>query len=203
MKQLFLSILMGVLGIMPFGNISANEDVQKAEAIFAGGCFWCMEASFSNMDGVFDAISGYSGGNVENPTYEAVVRGSTGHAEAVKVVYDPHKVSYKELLSIYWDNVDPTDDGGQFCDRGSSYRPVIFVQNEQERNLAEKSKKDIAKQLNDEVKVSIEDFTVFYEAGADHQDFHEKNPLHYFLYRKGCGQDRKLEELRDKRGITQ
>lgn len=177
-----------------------NDNLKTA--VFAGGCFWCMEASFSKTEGVHEAISGFSGGHVVDPSYKQVVSGTTGHAESVQVLYDPTKVSYEKLLSIYWDNVDPTDDGGQFCDRGSAYRPVIFVQNDEERTLAETQKDKIAQQLGEDVMVAIEDFTVFYQAGPDHQDFHEKNPLHYFLYRQGCGQDRKLEELRDKRGVS-
>ena len=164
-------------------------------ATFAGGCFWCMEPPFDKIDGVSATISGYAGGDVVDPSYEAVSSGATGHAEVVQVIYDSTKVGYERLLRIYWHNVDPFDDGGQFCDRGSSYRPVIFAHDEQQRRLAEQSKATVAAQFNQPIVVPIEPLDAFYAAEQYHQNFYQKNPGRYKSYRSSCGRDARLRQI--------
>jgi peptide-methionine (S)-S-oxide reductase len=166
-----------------------------AVAVFAGGCFWCMESEFDDLPGVFSAVSGYAGGHVDNPTYEQVGTGRTGHAEAVQVTYDPTKASYDQLLDIYWSNVDPLDEGGQFCDRGSQYRAAIFPRTDEEKAKAEASKRKAEERLKAAVYVRIEPWATFWPAEAHHQDFAKTESLHYALYRKGCGRDARLREV--------
>lgn len=162
------------------------------EAYFAGGCFWCMEPPFEKMDGVKEVVSGYSGGDLKNPTYEQVSAGGTGHLEAVKVAYDASKVSFQELLEIYWQQIDPTDGEGQFVDRGDSYRPAIFYQNETEKKLAEASKKFVSgsKRFDEAIKVEILPFKNFYPAEEYHQDYYKKNSIKYKFYRYRSGRDK-------------
>jgi peptide-methionine (S)-S-oxide reductase len=176
-------------------SASAPEAEGLARATFAGGCFWCMEAPFDELEGVAATTSGYIGGRVEEPTYEQVSAGGTGHAEAVEVRYDPERVSYQELLRVFWRNVDPTDAGGQFCDRGDQYRTGIFVHSEEQRRLAEASKAEVEERLEPPVVTPIETAGTFYPAEAYHQDFYDKNPVRYKVYRTGCGRDRRLREL--------
>jgi peptide-methionine (S)-S-oxide reductase len=164
-------------------------------AIFAGGCFWCMEGPFEALDGVGEVLSGYSGGQLANPTYEDVGRGGTGHAEVVRVTYDPRKVSYQVLLDVYWRNVDPFDAGGQFCDRGESYRSEIFVATPEERQLAEASKAALERRFGKGIATRITAAAPFYAAEDYHQDYHVKNPLRYKFYRGGCGRDARLEAV--------
>lgn len=164
-------------------------------AIFAGGCFWCMEEPFEQLIGVLDVRSGFAGGRTVRPNYDEVTRGGTGHAEVVQVTYDPARVSYATLLEIYWRNVDPFDAGGQFCDRGDSYRPEIFVASDEERELAEQSKGALEKRFGRSVAVRISPAAPFYEAEAYHQDYHSRNPLRYRYYRSRCGRDARLEEV--------
>jgi peptide-methionine (S)-S-oxide reductase len=164
-------------------------------AIFAGGCFWCMEGPFEALDGVTDVVSGYSGGRLANPTYEDVGRGGTGHAEVVRVTYDPRKVSYPTLLDVYWRNVDPFDAGGQFCDRGDSYRSEIFVATPEERQLAEASKSALEKRFGRTIATRITGASAFYAAEDYHQDYHRRNPVRYKFYRGGCGRDARLEAV--------
>ncbi len=166
-----------------------------AKAAFAGGCFWCMEAAFDEVPGVVSTTSGYTGGEKKNPTYEEVGSGTTGHAESVEVAYDSSKVSYQQLLDAYWHNVDPTDGGGQFCDRGNQYRTAIFYENEDQKRLAEASKQQIEKELGKKVVTQIVPAGPFWPAEDYHQDFYEKNPLRYKFYRAGCGRDNRLHEL--------
>ncbi|WP_156925399.1 peptide-methionine (S)-S-oxide reductase MsrA [Nitratidesulfovibrio termitidis] len=166
-----------------------------ATAVFAGGCFWCMEKPFDQLDGVLDTTSGYTGGNVNNPTYKQVSSGVTGHAESLRVTYDPAKVSYETLLDVFWRNVDPLDAGGQFCDRGNQYRSAIFVANAAQHNAAEASKKAIEARLGKPVATSIEDASIFWPAEDYHQDYYRKNPIRYAYYRTGCGRDRRLEQV--------
>lgn len=173
----------------------AQDEDKTATAVFAGGCFWCMEPPYDKIDGVSETISGYTGGSVPNPTYEEVTAGGTGHAEAVKVVYDPSQVTYEELLRTYWRNVDPFDGDGQFCDRGASYRPAIFPQTPAQREAAEASKQAVAEQLGREVAVTIETAPAFYAAEDYHQNYYDKNPLQYRFYRWTCGRDDRLEEV--------
>jgi peptide methionine sulfoxide reductase msrA/msrB len=165
-------------------------------AVFAGGCFWCTESDFEKVDGVIEAISGYTGGRIENPTYKQVSGGGTGHVEVVKVVYDPSKVSYEQLLEVFWRHVDPTDAGGQFVDRGDQYRSAIFYATEEERQMAEASKKALAAsgRFDRPVVTDILPLGTFYDAEDYHQDYYKKNPLRYKWYRSGSGRDHFLEK---------
>jgi peptide-methionine (S)-S-oxide reductase len=174
-------------------NAAADE---SAQAIFAGGCFWCMEADFEKLPGVSDVVSGFTGGTVENPTYNG---NHAGHYEAVRVTYDPTQVSYPQLLDYYWTHIDPLDAGGQFCDRGSSYLSAVFVADADQRRLAEASKQDVEERFEGKPVVTpILDASTFYPVKGDesyHQDYYKKNPLRYKYYRWGCGRDQRLEEL--------
>ena len=167
------------------------------KATFAGGCFWCMEPPYDKLDGVISTTSGYTGGTKPNPTYEEVSAGGTGHAEAVEILYDPKKISYAELLAVFWPNVDPTTADRQFCDIGKQYRPAIFYHNEEQEKLAKESKVAVekTKSFADPVVTEITKATEFYPAEEYHQDFYEKNPIRYKFYRLSCGRDNRLEEL--------
>lgn len=178
------------------GQGTAPQASQKtATATFAGGCFWCVEADFDKVAGVISTTSGYIGGRTANPSYEEVVRGGTGHAEAVEIVYDPAKVSYEKLLDVFWRNVDPLDARGQFCDKGSQYRTGIFYHSEKQKQLAEASKKALDGRFKQPIVTEIVSATEFYPAEAYHQDYYQKNPLRYKYYRLSCGRDQRLEEL--------
>jgi peptide-methionine (S)-S-oxide reductase len=181
--------------ILLVASFTLAADQKTAKATFAGGCFWCMEAPFDELDGVISTTSGYTGGKVKNPTYEQVSNGGTGHAEAVQVVYDPSRVTYEKLLEVFWTNVDPTDGGGQFCDRGNQYRSEIYYHNENQKMLAEKSKMEKSKLLKQSIVTPITAATEFYPAEDYHQDFYKKSTLRYKSYRMGCGRDRRLEQL--------
>lgn len=165
-------------------------------AVFAGGCFWCMVQPFDSLPGIKSVVSGYTGGHVKNPTYEEVVSGTTGHTEAVEITYDPEKFSYGELVEVYWQQTDPTDAGGQFVDRGDSYRPVIYYGNESEKKIAEASKKNLEENgpFTDPVVTKIEPRETFYPAEEYHQDFYKKESAHYQRYRVGSGRNRFLED---------
>lgn len=158
---------------------------------FAGGCFWCMIAPFQQLPGVIDVKSGYTGGTAENPSYEQVCSGGTGHCEAVQVTFDPARTKYSELLQVYWQNIDPTDSGGQFHDRGSSYRPAIFYNSEQQRLEAEASKHELEEsgRFTRPIMVEIAPAGAFYQAEEYHQDYHRKQPAHYQKYRRSSGRD--------------
>jgi peptide-methionine (S)-S-oxide reductase len=164
----------------------------KAVAIFAGGCFWCMEPPFDKTEGVLSTTSGYTGGQKQNPTYEEVSGGGTGHYEAVKVEYDPAKVSYDKLLEVFWPNVDPFDAAGQFCDKGGQYLAAIFAGTEEEKRLAEESKKRIESKLGQKVVTEVLPAAAFYPAEDYHQDYYTKNPIRYRFYRYNCGRDARL-----------
>ena len=168
-----------------------------AVATFAGGCFWCMEQPFDKLDGVLATTSGYVGGMKQKPTYEEVSSGSTGHAEAVQVLYDPKKVTYDKLLDVFWHNVDPTVTDRQFCDVGTQYRTAIFVHDDAQRAAAEASKAALekSKPFKEPVVTPIVMAGPFYPAEEYHQDFYKKNPIRYKLYRSGCGRDRRLAEV--------
>lgn len=174
----------------------SNTVAGQEKAVFAGGCFWCMEPPFHNTEGVLDVVAGYSGGQVENPSYEQVTSGTTGHYEAVEVTYDPAKVSYEELLQVFWRQINPTDDGGQFADRGTQYYSAIFYLSEQQKNAAEQSKQ----QLNDSglfekpVVTAILPAAPFYPAEEYHQDYYRKNTMHYGMYKSGSGRSAFLEQ---------
>ncbi len=164
-------------------------------ATFAGGCFWCMVGPFENEPGVIDVISGYTGGFKPNPTYEEVCSDETGHYEAVNIIYDPEKISYDRLLDIFWRQIDPTDPGGQFQDRGSSYRTAIFYHDEEQRQKAEASKQALEKsgRFDKPIVTQILPASTFYPAEDYHQDFHKKNPYRYQLYRQASGRDQFLK----------
>ena len=174
---------------------------KTATATFAGGCFWCVEADFDKVDGVISTTSGYIGGKVDNPTYSQVSSGGTGHTEAVEIVYEPAKVSYQKLLDVFWRNHDPLAKDRQFCDRGDQYRPGVFYHNEEQRQLAESSKKTVqARFAPRAVQTEITKATTFYKAEDYHQDYYKKNPVRYQFYRFNCGRDARLEELWGKPG---
>lgn len=164
-------------------------------ATFAGGCFWCVEEAFDAVEGVERTISGYTGGHVADPTYEQVSAGGTGHIEAVLVVYDPAVVSYEKLLDVFWRNVDPTDDGGQFCDRGESYETAIWYRTEDQRRLAESTRAAIERSKGWDVVTPILPAETFYEAEDYHQNYHAKNPVRYKFYKWNCGRQQRLDEL--------
>jgi peptide methionine sulfoxide reductase msrA/msrB len=191
-RNLFLMGL--VVMMMTASGVAAEKKVERA--IFAGGCFWCMESPYEKLDGVKEVISGYTGGQKEDPTYKEVSAGTTGHAEAVEVIFDPTKVSYEELLEVFWRQIDPTDPGGQFADRGSQYRSAIFYLNDEQRALAEKSKENLDKsdRFDNPVVTEIVPASRFYRAEDYHQDYYRKNPVRYKLYRYGSGRDRFLKE---------
>jgi peptide-methionine (S)-S-oxide reductase len=182
------------------GAALAQEARQQSEgelkqAIFAGGCFWCMEEVYDPVPGVVDTTSGYTGGRTENPTYREVTFGDTGHYEAVRVTYDPSQVTYQELLDTFWVNVDPFDARGQFCDKGSSYLSAIFVADEEERRLAEASKEAVEARFDEAVATEVLAAAPFYEAEEYHQDYYQKNPLQYRFYKWNCGRAQRLEEI--------
>ena len=173
--------------------IPANARIETA--VFAGGCFWCMEPPFEKLTGVISAESGYTGGHVDNPTYQQVSHTETGHVEAIRVTYDANQVGYNDLLEVFWRSFDPTDDGGQFHDRGTSYLSAIFVANDHERQLAEESKASLmaSGRFKKPIVTPIRDAAVFYPAEEYHQDYYKKNPLHYKTYRYGSGRDAFIE----------
>ena len=177
------------------GNQSPESKNQIAT--FAGGCFWCMEPPFDKVDGVISTISGYTGGRTENPTYEEVSSGTTGHAESVQVTFDPTRVSYDKLLDVFWHNIDPLARDRQFCDVGEQYRSAIFYHDEDQKRLAEASKKELEKsgRFKEPIATQIVAATAFYPAEDYHQDYYKKNPVRYKFYRYNCGRDQRLEAL--------
>ena len=179
------------------GHTARAPDLEpgQAEAIFAGGCFWCMEHPFERLDGVVSVTSGYTGGRIAGPSYRQVASGTTRHAEAVRVVYDPERIDYERLLEVFWHNIDPTQRDGQFCDRGSQYRTGIFVVDEEQRRLAEASKRAVAERLDASVVTEVRDAGAFWVAEDYHQDYYRTHPVRYRTYRTGCGRDRRLREL--------
>jgi peptide-methionine (S)-S-oxide reductase len=166
-----------------------------AKATFAGGCFWCMEPPYDELEGVSSTISGYIGGTKKDPTYEQVSAGTTGHTEAVQITYDPQKVSYEKLLEVFWRNIDPLTANAQFCDSGSQYRSGIFYHDEAQKKLAEASKKRIQTRFKQPVVTEITAASQFYPAEDYHQDYYKKNSIRYKIYRYGCGRDQRLQEL--------
>jgi len=177
------------------GVAQGPSEPQQATAIFGGGCFWCVEADFDKVPGVLSTTSGYIGGNVPNPTYEQVSAGRTGHAEVVRIVYDPSKVSYRDLLA-FWRNIDPLTANAQFCDRGSQYRSAVFYLDDEQKGLADISKAEMAQRFKPRpVVTEIAPATAFYPAEDYHQDYYRKNELKYKFYRWSCGRDARLEEV--------
>jgi peptide-methionine (S)-S-oxide reductase len=185
-----------VFAIAMLVALAAHADDKKKTAIatFAGGCFWCMEPPYDDIKGVKRTTSGYTGGTTKNPTYEEVCSGKTGHAEAVEIEYDPAQVSYQQLLDAFWHNIDPTVTNRQFVDRGTQYRPEIFYHDEEQKRLAEASKKDVEK-IFGVVEVQITQAGPFYPAEEYHQDFYRTNPERYNAYKNGSGRERRLKEL--------
>lgn len=207
-----ISFLLGVGalfdGVVAFAtpkpNLNPSQSVEQqqterpyATAIFAGGCFWCMEPPFDKVNGVIDTVSGYIGGHVKDPTYAQVSAGTSGHYEAVQVVYDPRKVTYEQLLPIFWRNIDPLDPAGQFCDKGEQYLSAIFTTDKKQRQAAERSMQGLrlGGAMKGEIATQILPASEFYPAEAYHQDYYQKNPLRYRFYRSRCGRDARLSEL--------
>jgi peptide-methionine (S)-S-oxide reductase len=178
-----------------------KPSADQASAVFAGGCFWCMEPPFDALPGVVSTTSGYAGGTLANPTYKQVTAGGSGHLEVVQVIYDPAQLTYEELLEVYWHNVDPLDAGGQFCDRGVSYQTAIFATNNAEQQAAERSKAQVAITFDAAIATQVKPLvgsgsaTGFYPAEGYHQDYYQKNPLRYKYYRNSCGRDARLAQL--------
>lgn len=193
MKYIILAFFALVLPVTAHAATSQSQAKTKT-AIFAGGCFWCMESEFEGKNGVVDVVSGFAGAGAK-PTYEDVSKGGTGFKEAIKVTYDPTLVAYDELLSIFWSNVDPFDDKGQFCDKGDQYRAAIFYNTKVEQKAANDSLAVIEKKFNQKVATLIEPATNFYEAEDYHQNYYKTNSLKYKFYRGRCGRDDRLEEL--------
>jgi peptide methionine sulfoxide reductase msrA/msrB len=179
------------------GEESLSDLTQHKIATFAGGCFWCMEAAFEATEGVAEAISGYTGGHTVNPTYEQVLSKTTGHLEAVQVYYDPTRISYGELLDVYWRNIDPTDDTGQFVDKGEQYLTAIFYTNDEEKAIAEESREELENsgRFTKPIVTEIIEFDVFYEAEEYHQDYYKKRVLSYKLYESGSGREEFKKEF--------
>ncbi|MYZ48804.1 peptide-methionine (S)-S-oxide reductase MsrA [Propylenella binzhouense] len=191
-RALFSLAFVAALVLAPLTGFAAAP---ARTAIFAGGCFWCMEQAFDEVPGVISTTSGYSGGDVERPSYQQVSAGATGHFEAVKVEYDPSRVSYQQLLDAFWRNVDPFDSRGQFCDKGHQYLSVIFTADDAERNAAEASKKKVEQKFGRSVATRILPVKAFWPAEDYHQDFYLKNALKYKFYKYNCGRAQRLEEL--------
>lgn len=191
------------------GNISLARAADATEtAIFAGGCFWCVESDFDHVPGVLTTTSGYTGGTVADPTYKIVTAGGSGHYESVQITFDPETISYAKLLDIFWRTVDPTDDGGQFCDRGASYKTAIFTTSDEQQKIAEASKRDLVEsgKLKAPIVTLVAPATEFYPAEEYHQNFYEKSPVRYKFYRFTCGRDAKVESIwgdEAHRGITE
>jgi peptide-methionine (S)-S-oxide reductase len=195
----FLSV--GLIMLVSFGSehqgVGAASGPGLEKATFAGGCFWCMEPAYDKLEGVKSVVSGYTGGHKLNPTYEEVSSGTTGHTEAIEIAYDPSVISYSKLLDIFWHNVDPTVKDRQFCDVGTQYRSAIFYQNEEQKRIAEASKKTLeqSKRFPGPIYTEIVPAATFYPAEEYHQNYYQKNPIRYKYYRYSCGRDQRLKEL--------
>ena len=194
-------IAWGLFAVVPVANPKGGgeqtSDARYAKATFAGGCFWCMEPPFDKLPGVISTTSGYTGGRTKNPTYDQVSSGGTGHAEAVEVVYDPSKITYARLLDVFWKNIDPLTPNRQFCDIGTQYRSAIYYHNEEQKQLAEASKKALEKsaRFQQPIVTEIAAASPFYRAEEYHQDYYKKNPIRFKFYKYRCGRDQRLEEL--------
>jgi peptide-methionine (S)-S-oxide reductase len=198
MRRLINAFALATLGVAVLASLSASA-AERATAILAGGCFWCVEHDFRQLAGVTQVVSGYSGGSRANPTYEDYhdtdAENPVPHVEVVEVTYDPATLSYDALLDYYFRHVDPTDGGGQFCDRGPAYRPVVFVATDAERVAAEAKKTEVARLIGQPVQVEILPAAAFWPAEDYHQDYAEKNPVRYKYYRWNCGRDQRVEEV--------
>jgi peptide-methionine (S)-S-oxide reductase len=175
------------------GSAAAARDLETA--IVAGGCFWCVEADFDKVEGVVETLSGYTGGHVENPTYEQVITETTGHYEAVKITFDPEVISLREILDTFWRTVDPTDDGGQFCDRGPSYRTAIFALDDEQAGIAVASRSDAQGALGRQIVTPVLEAETFWPAEDYHQDYYRKSAFNYIFYRRACGRDARVHSL--------
>ena len=188
---------MRFITVLLLTTISLSVFAETRTAVFAGGCFWCMEKPYDELAGVVRTTSGYTGGAEDTATYEQTSSGKTGHFEAIEIEYEPDKVSYEKLLEVFWSNIDPLDARGQFCDKGPQYRAAVFVKNAQERELAESTRADLQQRFGSEVEVvtQVLDATPFYAAEDYHQDYYLKNPLRYKYYRYACGRDNRLKDI--------
>ena len=205
MKKIIFLILIWQIPFFYFGETmagklkvstgKANENLSFKKAYFAGGCFWCMEESFDKVDGVIKSISGYSGGKMKNPTYQDVIYKDTGHVEAIEITYDPKQISYEKLLAIFWKNIDPFDKYGQFCDKGKSYRSVIFYENNIQKKIIIKTITNIETKFDAKVVTLLWEFQKFYKAEDYHQDYYQKNFLRYLAYKKACQREEVLNKI--------
>jgi peptide-methionine (S)-S-oxide reductase len=197
MRTLLAIAIVGALALGSMSASAATATSGHAIATFAGGCFWCMEPPFDELDGVISTTSGYTGGHKPNPTYEEVSSGATGHTEAVQVVFDPQRINYEKLLAVFWRNIDPITANAQFCDHGTQYRAGIFYHNAEQRRLADESKRALEASGRFKVPIVTEIVAAgpFYPAEEYHQDYYKKNPIRYKFYRTGCGRDQRLAEL--------
>ena len=189
-----------LINILPIlaGKITVTKGdgvVNYKKAYFAGGCFWCMEESFDKIDGVIKSTSGYSGGHLKNPTYQDVIYKDTGHVEAIEITYNPEIVTYEKLLDIFWNNIDPFDEFGQFCDKGKSYRSVIFFKNNKQNKIIKTSLRKIEKRFKSKVSTLVWKYEKFYPAEDYHQDYYQKNFLRYLSYKKACQREEVLERI--------
>ena len=194
------SIILSTILLYPIffnANAEDGQDNKVKLATFAGGCFWCMEPPFDKLDGVVSTTSGYSGGRTQDPSYSQVSSGLTGHIEVIQIAYNPGKVSFEELLAVYWVNIDPTNQNGQFCDRGNQYRSALFYHDEDQKRLIEESRRDLdeTKPFKQAIVTEIIPFEQFYAAEDYHQDYYQKNPLRYKYYYYACGREKRLKEL--------
>ena len=194
------SIILSTILLYPIffnANAENGQDNKVKLATFAGGCFWCMEPPFDKLDGVVSTTSGYSGGRTQDPSYSEVSSGLTGHIEVIQIAYNPDKVSFEELLAVYWVNIDPTNQNGQFCDRGNQYRSALFYHDEDQKRLIEESRRDLdeTKPFKQAIVTEIIPFEQFYAAEDYHQDYYQKNPLRYKYYYYACGREKRLKEL--------
>jgi peptide methionine sulfoxide reductase msrA/msrB len=205
MRSLYIVFIVFTVILIGYHQVNSMDKMEKpmknntditASAVFAGGCFWCTESDFEKVEGVIEVISGYTGGRVKNPTYKQVSSGGTGHIEAVKVIYDPNKINYEQLLDVFWQHVDPTDPGGQFVDRGAQYRSALFYANDTEKRLAEQSKQRLSAsdRFSKPIVTDILPLGEFYPAEDYHQDYYKKNPIRYKWYRHGSGRDQFLKK---------
>tara|TARA_Y100000741_G_scaffold97822_1_gene72651 strand:- start:218 stop:841 length:624 start_codon:yes stop_codon:yes gene_type:complete len=205
MKKIILLILIFQTPLIYYDQIIAgelkvttgksNENYNYKKAYFAGGCFWCMEESFDKVEGVIKSISGYSGGKMKNPTYKDVIYKDTGHVETIEITYDPNKVSYEALVNVFWKNIDPFDKYGQFCDKGKSYRSVIFFKSDKQKSIIQNSVAEVEKRFNSKVVTMVWKFDKFYQAEDYHQDYYQKNFLRYLAYKKACQREEVLDKI--------
>ena len=194
MKKI-IRLLLVLLAFTPTASLASVLPNKTARAIFAGGCFWCMQPPFDKTEGVIKTTVGYTGGKLKNPTYEQVSHEETGHYEAIEVIYDPKKISYDKIVDIFWKNVDPLDDKGQFCDKGNSYLSAIFYLDDVQKNFAQTSLKKVKERFKSDIATKVLPAATFWPAEEYHQSYYKKNPIRYAYYRRACGRDSRLKEL--------